>query len=50
MKTHDLYIRVNCLGDERRDWIPIHATESVKNQKKLTINWKPFTIPISYFA
>ena len=31
MKKNELYIRVNCLGDDRKEWIPIYATELIKN-------------------
>lgn len=34
MKSHDLFIRVNCLSEGRRELVPVYGTNPEKNLKK----------------
>ncbi len=39
LKSHDLYLRINCLSQGRREWVPITGTEPAKNSKKQVLTW-----------
>lgn len=35
---------------DNKDWMPIYATEPIKNQRKSLVEWADFYLPLSKFG